>query len=40
MMKDRLLRPSLVCIKKTTESEKKTRKIKKNIEKHAKNDEK
>ena len=41
MMKDRLLRPSLVAVsKKTTESEKKTEKSEKNIEKHAKNDEK
>ena len=41
MMKDRLLRPSLVAVsKKTTESDKKTEKSEKNIEKHAKNDEK
>ena len=41
MMKDRLLRPSLVAVsKKTTESEKKTEKSEKNTEKHAKNDEK
>ena len=41
MMKDRLLRPSLVAVsKKTTESEKKNEKSEKNIEKHAKNDEK
>ena len=41
MMKDRLLRPSLVAVsKKTTESDKKTEKSEKNTEKHAKNDEK
>ena len=41
MMKDRLLRPSLVAVsKKTTESDKKIEKSEKNIEKHAKNDEK
>ena len=41
MMKDRLLRPSLVAVsKKTTESDKKTEESEKNIEKHAKNDEK
>ncbi len=41
MMKDRLLRPSLVAVsKKTNEKDKKTEESEKNIEKHAKNDEK
>ena len=41
MMKDRLLRPSLVAVsKKTTESDKKTEKSEKNIENHTKNDQK